>query len=312
MKTIRCLKWYNEKTKMLSILIPTFNYDVTALVTEVHKQSIASKIEFEILVYDDASTDLESVKCNASINNLKNTSYTILELNIGRSAIRNKLAKNAQYDWLLFLDADVLPKSDRFVRNYLDVIESNSEVIVGGLDYVNEEPESDKYLRWKYGRKRETKSKIKRQNNPYITLLGCNFFIQKKIFNTIQFNTSIPKKANEDTLFSYDLKTNNVQIAHIENPVFHDVSEPNCAFLEKSLDYAASSIGFVQKNLMSEDYMKISRLYFKLKRLKIDYLFAFNYKIFGKSLNQCLQSKKPSLLIFDLYKISYICYIFRN
>lgn len=295
---------------MLSILIPTYNYNITALVAEVHKQSKSCHIPFEILVFDDASTDLKIRKNNALINALNNTSYTILESNIGRSAIRNKLAKTAQHDWLLFLDADVLPKSDRFIKNYLDA--TDSEVIFGGLDYVNEEPGSDYYLRWKYGKKRETKSKKERQNKPYITLLGCNFFIQKKIFNRIQFNTSISKKANEDTLFSYDLMTNKVEITHIENPVFHDISESNSEFLKKSLDYAASSIGFVQENLMNEDYMKITRLYFKLKRLKIDFLFAFNYKIFGKFLNQCLQSKKPSLLIFDLYKISYICYIFRN
>lgn len=297
---------------MISVLIPVHNYLITPLVQSVHKQLTAEEIAFEIICLDDASTEKKFTENNLKICELEGVNFDLLKTNIGRSAIRNKLAKIAQYEWLLFLDADVLPKSDRFIRNYLDAIDSNSKVIVGGLDYVKEEPESDNYLRWKYGKKRETKSKKKRQNNPYITLLGCNFFIQKKLFKTIKFNTSIPKKANEDTLFSYDLKTNNIQIAHIENPVFHDVSECNSEFLKKSLNYAASSIEFVHKNLMSEDYMKISRLYFKLKRLKIDYLFAFNYKIFGKFLNQCLQSKKPSLLIFDLYKISYICYIFRN
>ena len=79
---------------MLSILIPTFNYDITALVVEVHKQSKSCNIVFEILVFDDASTDLEVRKNNASINTLENTSYTILKSNIGRSAIRNKLAKS--------------------------------------------------------------------------------------------------------------------------------------------------------------------------------------------------------------------------
>ena len=254
MRTTKCLKWCNEKTKMLSILIPTYNHNTTNLVSQMHAQSSACKIEFEILVFDDASSDLEVRKNNSSINALKNTSYTIMESNIGRSAIRNKLAKTAQYEWLLFLDADVLPKSERFIRNYLDAIDSNSKVIVGGLDYVNEEPESDNYLRWKYGRKRETKSKKKRQLNPYITLLGCNFFIQKKIFKTIQFNTSIPKKANEDTLFSYDLMTNNVEITHIENPVFHDISESNSEFLKKSLDNL--SFSYISTSLMSFNSQK--------------------------------------------------------
>ena len=105
-KTLKCennrvFEVVQRKNKMLSILIPTFNYDITALVVEVHKQSKSCNIVFEILVFDDASRDLE-IKNNASINTLENTSYTILKSNIGRSAIRNKLAKSAQYSWLLF------------------------------------------------------------------------------------------------------------------------------------------------------------------------------------------------------------------
>jgi glycosyltransferase involved in cell wall biosynthesis len=121
---------------MLSILIPTFNYDVTALVTEVHKQSIACKIEFEILVYDDASTDLKVRKNNTSINALEDTSYTILKSNIGRSAIRNKLAKTAQYEWLLFLDADVMTVNDNFVSNYINSL-SDSKPIINGGNFVS-------------------------------------------------------------------------------------------------------------------------------------------------------------------------------
>ena len=121
---------------MLSILIPTFNYDITALVVEVHKQSKSCNIVFEILVFDDASRDLEIKKNNASINTLENTSYTILKSNIGRSAIRNKLAKSAQYSWLLFLDADVMPSSSNFIENYIKLKNSKHEAIFGGFIYI--------------------------------------------------------------------------------------------------------------------------------------------------------------------------------
>ena len=49
---------------MLSILIPTYNYDVEALVTELHAQSTACGVDFEILCYDDGSTNLELIAKN--------------------------------------------------------------------------------------------------------------------------------------------------------------------------------------------------------------------------------------------------------
>ena len=91
---------------MLSILIPTYNYNIEALVSELHAQSSACNIDFEILCYDDSSTNLEIIASNKTINLLKNTTYKFLDTNIGRSSIRNLLAKNAKFDLLLFLDAD--------------------------------------------------------------------------------------------------------------------------------------------------------------------------------------------------------------
>ena len=66
---------------MLSILIPTYNYNIEALVTELHTQAIACDIDFEILCYDDCSTNLDLIASNKSINLLKNTSYKVLNSN---------------------------------------------------------------------------------------------------------------------------------------------------------------------------------------------------------------------------------------
>ena len=55
---------------MLSILIPTYNYNVYPLVSELQRQCLESKIEFEILCQDDASKLL----------NLKIKKLTILKI----------------------------------------------------------------------------------------------------------------------------------------------------------------------------------------------------------------------------------------
>ena len=106
---------------MLSILIPTYNYDVTALVKNLQQQCLKiNGLVFEVLVYDDGSSLFREE--NRYINSLEYCSFTLLDKNIGRSAIRNMLARNASYENLLFLDADVQLIKNEFISDYLKVI----------------------------------------------------------------------------------------------------------------------------------------------------------------------------------------------
>jgi glycosyltransferase involved in cell wall biosynthesis len=102
---------------MLSILIPTFNYNAFSLVKEMHHQLTLEALDFEIICIDDASYSPLNIK-NEEINTLSFSSFKSLERNVGRSAIRNLLADTAKYKWLLFLDVDVIPVKPSFIKNY--------------------------------------------------------------------------------------------------------------------------------------------------------------------------------------------------
>ena len=297
---------------MLSILIPTFNYDITALVAEVHKQSKSCNIPFEILVFDDASTDLEVRKNNASINALKNTSYTILKSNIGRSAIRNKLAKSAQYSWLLFLDADVMPVNNHFVLNYVNSLSDSKPIIYGGISYKEERPNQSQLLRWVYGKKREALNSGIRKKDIYVSFLTLNFIIRKDTFEKASFNENIPNLRYEDTLFSYDLKRKKIPITHIENPVCHLGLESSKIFLSKSKESLDALNLFLNQKLIDHKYMKISRVKNRLQKFKLDLLLSTIYPLLKKRFEKNLLSNTPSLFIFDLYRLSYLCYISRK
>jgi glycosyltransferase involved in cell wall biosynthesis len=297
---------------MLSILIPTFNYDITALVAEVHKQSKSCKIPFEILVFDDASTDLEVRKNNASINVLKNTSYTILKSNIGRSAIRNKLAKSAQYSWLLFLDADVMPVNNHFVFNYINSLSDSKPIIYGGISYKEERPNQSQLLRWVYGKKREALNSEIRKKDIYVSFLTLNFMIQKDTFEKASFNENIPNLRYEDTLFSYDLKRKKIPITHIENPVCHLGLESSEIFLSKSKESLDALNLFLSQKLINANYIRISRIKNRLQKFKLDLLLSTIYPLLKKRFEKNLLSNTPSLFIFDLYRLSYLCNISRK
>ena len=297
---------------MLSILIPTFNYDITALVVEIHKQSKSCNIVFEILVFDDASTDLEVRKNNASINALENTSYTILKSNIGRSAIRNKLAKSAQYSWLLFLDADVMPVNNHFVSNYINSLSYSRPIIYGGITYQEERPNQTQLLRWVYGKKREALNSEIRKKDIYVSFLTLNFMIQKDTLEKASFNENIPNLRYEDTLFSYDLKRKKIPITHIENPVCHLGLESSEIFLRKSIESLDALNLFLNQKLIDHKYMKISRVKNILQKFKLDLLLSTIYPSLKTRFEKNLLSNTPSLFVFDLYRLSYLCYISRK
>ena len=104
---------------MLSILIPTYNYDCTRLVSDLHQQAALSGIDYEIIVADDASPTYIYKEKNREINALPHCRLIELEENVGRARIRNLLADEAQYEWLLFMDADAEVIGPHYISNYL-------------------------------------------------------------------------------------------------------------------------------------------------------------------------------------------------
>ena len=179
-KTVFLVK---SKFIMLSLLIPVYNYDVNKLVEAIHIQLVKSGIVFEIICRDDGSC-LNYKSINAGISDFPFTTYAIATDNLGRVAIRHALAKKAQHAWLLFLDADTLPKSDRFNANYLAHKQSSYAVIYGGITYQTETPESGKILRLAYGRSKEEVIASRRDKTTYKIVISENMQNQKIEFDS--------------------------------------------------------------------------------------------------------------------------------
>ncbi len=290
---------------MLSILIPVYNYNVLPLASELVKQCSSCGIIFEILSLDDASQEFTAE--NEKINQLKNASYSILEKNIGRSAIRNLLAQKALYENLLFLDADTIPVSDNFISNY--ILEIKNKIVFGGLLYENKKPSQGQLLRWIYGKEREALILSERNKNPSNTALVSNLLIKKEILLRFPFDENLTKYGYEDLLFFAVLQSNQIEITHIENPVFHLNLERSNLFLSKTRT-ALENLAFLESsNKISKQESKIIRSFDRLKKLKLISLFNFVFKKLERKIERNLLSDKPSLFLFDIYKLGYYCFL---
>ncbi len=292
---------------MISILIPVFNNNITDLVHDLYKQIEVISIKTEIIIVDDASEgdDLE----NSKLSELRNVKYERLIKNIGRSKIRNHLASLANFDYLLFIDCDAKVINNKFIKNYVDCIKNNREVVCGGLVYENKKPQNHKlYFRWYYGIKREYRTIDKRIKEPFKSFSSFNFLIKKDVFQQIRFDEEILNYGHEDTLLGLELQKQTTEIYHIDNPLLHDGLEDAGQFISKT-NQSVENLKYLVKNypkLQSlTDTIKLIKYVQFIKRIKLAWLFKLFYNIIGKVFIKNLLSKHPSLYIFDFYKICY-------
>lgn len=284
---------------MLSILIPTYNYDVNPLVEALYTQCLNENITFEILVLDDASNIEFPAKTTA-----ENISYLKNESNFGRTLTRKKLAETANYDSLLFLDADVSPVSSDFIKNYSRHIDNN--IVLGGIAYVKQIPELGKELRHKYGRLREEVTAADRNKNPYGAILSGNLMIKKDIF--LKYNYAQNHNLyGLDIYFSYQLYKKNISITHIDNPVYHLGLEDNAAFFKKSLQAVESRKHLLENAEGIENINSLLRHYKKLKKYRLTGLVSFGFKLTEPFLKKMIMKKDPNLFCLDIYRLGYIC-----
>lgn len=291
---------------MLSIVIPTYNYSVFDLVLELKNQCDSIGINYEIIVQDDHSN---SENENEKINKLEYCSFSSNSENLGRAKNRNLLAQKATFPYLLFLDADTFPIHKNFISNYILEINDANKIVYGGIRYQEEQPPKEKLLRWIYGKNREALSVEQRNKNIYLSFLTLNFLIHKEVFKTVSFNESIPNLRHEDTLFSYELMKNNISLKHVENPVYHFGIDNFDKALQKEHESLLALKNLLDKNLLPVEYVKISRLYTIIKNLKAKFLIAFSFKVIKPLLLKNISSETPSLVLFDVYRIGYLCTI---
>ena len=291
---------------MISILIPEHNFDCVRLVGELLMQCQDAGITYEIIVMDDAST-LHTEK-NKQIGNFPCCEFLTTDTNIGQATVRNRLAKIAKYPHLLFIDCDAAIVDNHFIKRYLDNI-GKADVIIGGVTYSHVEPPIDKYLRWYYGKKRESSSAHKREKETI--RLSFNFLIEKDVQLKYPFNEDFTDYGHEDTIIGYLLKQNGVKLMHIDNPLIHTGLDENHVFLAKSRKAVEKYV--TNKAFSSEEIADQIKIFRAFKRVKgIRGLLGFKYRIAGKMMENNLCGNNPSLFIFDLYRLCYLCYFYNQ
>jgi glycosyltransferase involved in cell wall biosynthesis len=293
---------------MLSILIPCYNFDVCNLVNELHRQASASTLSFEIICLEDAS-DEHYIHKNSTVQHLSCVEHDVLPTNVGRAKIRNILAERAQYPFLLFMDCDAWPPDKWYIQRYIKALNQET-VLYGGRCYQPYPPSSDAlYFHWYYGQQREEKTAEERQKAPYHSFMTNNFLIPKKLFLTIKFEEKLTQYGHEDTLFGLELAQRQYKIIHLNNPLEHIGLEPASVFLKKSQQALQNLWYLYQNQLLPPASTRLLSWDHKFQRYYCSVFLLVSYHLFHQLCLAQLQSKRPILLLFDFYKLSYLAYL---
>jgi glycosyltransferase involved in cell wall biosynthesis len=219
----------------LSILIPVFNRAVSTLVQALLAQLPDWPGPAEIRLLDDGSTK-EFRAQNRPLSTVPGVVYQELPANIGRAAIRNQLAANAEYEWLLLLDNDSLLPDQQFIACYAQAQAAGpTALFIGGTTYKATPPADPALrLRWHYGRAREMRPAAVRQRDPGGQLSINNALLPSALMRQFPLDERLSGYGHEDTKFGLELSRAGVPVRHLDNPVLHDGLEPAAVFLAKS------------------------------------------------------------------------------
>ena len=294
----------------ISLLIPVFDYDIVALVHSM-KSALGKVPEFcEILIGDDGSSPEFSAKYKA----LEDENIRVIksDKNIGRAAIRNKLALEAKGDFLLFIDADVmLPgTAEAYILKWLPFM-SVSNVICGGVLYHDSPPgDPDKILRWKYGKSREQIKAVERNKYPNAGFSTFNVLISKSVFSKLRFNEELKQYGHEDTLLGYQLRKAGIEILHIDNGLMHEGVESNKDFLSKTklgTENLSKLYDIVTDKKAFSETVRLLKVYNVLKFFRLTRILAGIFIRYRDRMEIRLDSSNISLKLFRFYKICMFC-----
>ena len=294
----------------ISLLIPVYDYDIIALVHGM-KNALGKVPELcEILIGDDGS----SHEYKEKYKSLEEEGVKLItcEKNIGRAAIKNRLAMEASGDFLLFIDADTVLQgtAEAYFRKWLPMMPIY-KVICGGIYYHDAPPgDPDKLLRWKYGKWSEQRRASEKNKNPHQWFTTFNVLIDKTIFSKIRFNEELKQYGYEDTLMGYQLKKAGIDILHIDNGLIHEGLETNKEFLNKT-KLGIENLSRLYNNVTDKKTfsrtVKILRTYNYLRFFRLTKILSRIYIMYRDRMEIRLESGNISVLLFRFYKNAMFC-----
>lgn len=246
-------------TPLISICIPAWQDAAGPLLSSL--RALPAIAQCEVLVYDDGSGNEDMTRAiTNSLAAIKAPARLITASeNRGRSVARNRLIAQARADWLLLLDADMLPDGPDFLQNYINAITQTAcpALFAGGFSLKQVEATPLQRLHAAQARKSECIPADIRAKAPGLHIFTSNILVHREIIESVLFDEGYTGWGWEDV--DWGLRVNAAYpVKHIENTATHLGLDDADNLLKK---YAGSQDNFARLASQHPDEVGKMRIY---------------------------------------------------
>ena len=197
-------------------------------------------------------------------------------------------------------------KKNDYLKKYISNIGS-SDFVFGGNEFKYNL--NGKFsLKNKFAKLREAKSSTDRKKKPYKYIISANFMAKKSSF-LYCYSKIKYKSYGNDYIISSVLQNNNILIHHIDNFTIVSVNDDNEQFILKSKDALKNLYKNYSEGNLSKSSISIFNAFSILDKLKMCKVFLLVTNPIEEFIFKKINSKNPNLILFDIYRLRYLCSI---
>jgi len=218
----------------LSVLTPFHRHDPSALLARM--AGAPAGVEFILL--DDGSGSasllaeviLAAERVNAPVR------IIVWSKNGGRAAARNRLVAEARGEYVLFLDADMIPDSPHFLSIWLGVLSTQRpRVAFGGLSVVHTQADEDTALHHNLFARSDCAPAHIRAQKPAQSTASSNLAVRRDFLAAHPFDQRFTGWGFEDTDWALSVERR-APILHVDNPATHAGLDDVSTLMRKSAE----------------------------------------------------------------------------
>lgn len=233
-------------TPRLSVLTPFHKHDPSALLARF--ANAPAGVEFVLLDDGSGSATLLASVMEAANATGAPARIIVSAPNLGRASGRNRLVAEARGDYVLFLDADMLPDDRLFLDIWLGIIATQApSVAFGGLSLAHAAKTQETALHFAlFGRSDCMPARARRRRAAQATA-SANLLVERAFLLAHPFDDTFTGWGFEDVDWALNA-ARVTEILHVDNPATHAGLDDVSTLLRKSSEAGANFARLARKH----------------------------------------------------------------
>lgn len=228
----------NAQPVRLSVLIPFHRHDPSPLLAAMAQAP--RDVEFVLLDDGSGSAALLANVIAAAERTGAAARIIVWATNRGRAEARNRLVADARGEYVLFLDADMLPDSLRFLRTWLGVIQTQRPYVAfGGLSLARARATPETALHHNLIAQSECQPAQQRTRRGAQAVASANLLVRRDFLCAAPFDAGYSGWGFEDVDWALSA-ARRAPILHVDNPATHTGLDDVEALMRKSVEGGAN------------------------------------------------------------------------